>query len=66
MRTVHKKHRDLQRAFPVGECCLCGGELYRGEICWHLAGRTLCGDCAGTWLADKLTACRLRLREVRR
>ena len=47
MRIVHKRRRDSQRAFPAGECRLCGGELYRGEICWRAAGRTLCGDCAG-------------------
>ena len=46
MRIVHKKRRDPQRTFPVGECCLCGGELYRGEVWRRAAGRTLCGDCA--------------------
>ncbi len=66
MRTVHKNHRDLQRAFPAAECFLCGGELYRGDVCWRLAGRILCVDCVGPWLMDELSCCRLRLREVRR
>ncbi len=47
MRTVPKKHRDPQRRCPAGQCCLCEGELYPGELCWRLAGRTLCRDCAG-------------------
>ena len=66
MRTVHKRERDRQRAFPAAECVSCGGELYRGEVCWRLAGRTLCGDCAGPWLLGDLASCRLRLGEVRR
>lgn len=63
MRIVHKKRRDGQRAFPTGECRLCGGELYRGEPRWRLAGRTLCGDCAVRWLAEAL-ASRRRAGEV--
>lgn len=64
MRTVHKRHRDLQRAAPLAECGLCGGALYRGETCWRLWGRTLCGACAGPWLLDGLAFCRIQLREV--
>lgn len=63
MRIVHKRRRDSQRAFPAGECRMCGGELYRGEICWRAAGRTLCGDCAAGWLAGA-PAFRRRLGEV--
>lgn len=66
MRTVHKKHRDRQRAVPAAECSLCGGGLYPGESCWRLAGRTLCGDCAAAWLLEELAHCRLRLREAGR
>ena len=66
MRTVHKNHRDTQRTFPAAECCLCGGELYRGEVCWRLAGRILCEDCVVPWLLDELADFRLRLREVRK
>ena len=45
MRTIHKRRRDHQRASPAAECFLCGGELYGGEICVRLAGRTLCAEC---------------------
>lgn len=45
MRTVHKKWRDPQRRAPAGECAICGGEIYRGEIIWRLNGRTICWDC---------------------
>lgn len=54
MRTVHKRRRDPQRAYPVAECALCGGAVYRGEVCWRLWGRVLCGDCAGSWLLNEL------------
>ena len=66
MRTVHKRNQDPQRAFPAAECFFCGGELYWGEVCWRLAGRTLCEDCVDPWLLGELASCRLRLREVRR
>lgn len=66
MRTIHKKHRDLQRAVPAAECALCGGALYPGENCWRLWGRVLCGACAGSWLSDNLALCGMRLREVGR
>ena len=65
LRIVHKRRRDSQRAFPAGECRMCGGELYRGEICWRAAGRTLCGNCAAGWLAGAPAFCR-RLGEVGR
>ncbi len=64
MRTVHKKNRDVQRTFPAAECAFCGGELYRGDVCWRLCGRVLCGDCVVPWLLDELSSCRTRLREV--
>ena len=66
MRIVHKRHRDAQRAFPAAECALCGGELYRGDACWRLSGRTVCEDCVVPWLMDGLAPYRLRLREVGR
>ena len=66
MRTIHKKHRDRQRAVPAAECALCGGALYPGETCWRLWGRVLCGACAGSWLSDNLALCGMRLREVGR
>ena len=66
LHTVHKRHRDLQRSAPAAECALCGGGLYPGETCWRIWGRVLCGECAGPWLLDGLTFCRVRLREVRK
>lgn len=66
MRTIHKRHRDPQRAFPTAECVFCGGELYRGDLYWRLAGQVLCEDCVALWLAGGAAACRLHLREVRR
>ena len=59
MRTVHKRQRDPQRAFPAAECALCGRELYRGEACWRLSGRIVCADCVTRWLMDELAPCRL-------
>lgn len=62
MRTIHKRRRDRQRAYPAAECFLCGGELYGGETCVRLAGRTLCTECGA-----RLPAFRswLRAEEVR-
>ena len=66
MRTVHKRRRDPQRAYPAAECALCGGSVYRGEICLRLCGRVLCADCAGPWLLSELAGCRIRPGEVGR
>lgn len=66
MRTVHKRRRDPQRTYPAAECALCGGAVYRGEVCWRLWGRVLCGDCAGPWLLKELAGCRVRPGEVER
>lgn len=66
MRTVHKRRRDPQRAYPAAECALCGGAVYRGEVCWRLWGRVLCGDCAGSWLLDGISCRRVRPGEVAR
>lgn len=66
MRTVHKRRRDPQRAYPAAECALCGGAVYRGEVCWRLRGRVLCGDCAGHWLLKEPACCRIRPGEVAR
>ena len=30
---------------PAGECCLCGSELYRGEVCYVVNGEVICPDC---------------------
>lgn len=45
LRILPKKHRDRQRAVPVSQCALCGGELYAGGVCWRLGNSPLCGDC---------------------
>lgn len=66
MRTIRKKHRDSQRDFPAAACALCGGELYRGEVCWRMNGRLLCQDCVVPWLLDELAPCRIRLKEAAR
>ena len=50
MRTIHRRHRDRQRAYPAGECGLCGAELYPGELCWLLCGARLCRSCAAVRL----------------
>ena len=47
MHILPKKHRDRQRAVPVSQCALCGGELYAGCLCWRLGSWVLCGDCLG-------------------
>lgn len=60
MRIVHKRHRDPQRAFPAGACGLCGGELYPGDACWRLGGRTLCRDCAARTLLEDWAPFRVR------
>lgn len=65
MRTIHKRYPDPQRAFPAAECFRCGGELYHGDMCWRLSGRVLCEQCAASWLLEELSACRIRLKEVR-
>lgn len=64
MHIVHKKHRDVQRAYPVAECALCGAELYGGDACWRLSGRVLCEACVLRLLLDELAPYRLVL-EVR-
>lgn len=63
MRTIHKKHRDPQRLWPVGECSRCGTERYPNDPCWRLNGQTLCEDCAAPWLLAFLSR---RNREVER
>ena len=60
MRIIHKRSRDAQRAFPAAECALCGGELYRGDVCWRLHGWAICEDCMAPWLMAGLAPCRLR------
>lgn len=65
MRTIHRRHRDAQRAVPAGECALCGAEIYPGSLCWRLGGRLLCEECVVPWLLEELSVCRIRLREVR-
>ena len=59
MRIVHKRYRDAQRACPAAECALCGGELYRGDVCWRFSGRVFCEDCVVRWLVDELAPYRL-------
>ena len=66
MRIVHKRHRDVQRAFPAAQCALCGGELYRGEYCWRLGRYVLCGDCAGRRTGGDSAFRRTRLGEAGR
>lgn len=66
MRTVHKRRRDPQRAYPAAECALCGGAVYRGEVCRRVWGRVLCGDCAGSWLPREFPGFRMRPGEVGR
>jgi hypothetical protein len=66
LRRIHKRHRDPQRAFPAAECALCGGAVYRGEICWRMWGRVLCGACAGTWMANEAALWRMSAGEVAR
>ena len=58
MRTIHRRHRDRQRAYPAGMCDRCGGELYPGDVCWLLGGRRLCRACAPAWLLEELAFCR--------
>ena len=64
MRYIRKPHRDPQRAVPAEQCACCGRELYRGNPCWRLAGRTLCEDCVGPWLLQELAPFRGRAGEV--
>ena len=61
MRIVHKRHRDAQRAYPAAACAQCGGELYRGDERWRLAGRTLCKECVVQLLLEELAPCRLEV-----
>ena len=58
MRIVHKRRRDRQRIYPAGSCGRCGGELYPGDVCWLLGGRTLCRECAAAWALEELAAFR--------
>ena len=64
MRYIRKRHRDPQRAVLVEQCACCGGELYPGNPCWRLAGRTLCEDCVVPWLLRELAPFRGRAGEV--
>ena len=66
MRTIQKRHRDIQRAFPAGICALCGGELYGGEQGWRIRGRLLCRDCVVSWVLDELAPWREKIGEVGR
>ena len=65
MRTIRKRMRDAQRAFPLAQCGRCGGELYEGAAVWYLDGRRLCEDCAAAWLLEEFSACRFCCGEVR-
>lgn len=44
---------------PVcAQCAECGGEIYRGESCYHINAQTICPDCladyAVRWFAPYL------------
>lgn len=58
LRIVHKRRRDRQRIYPAGSCGRCGGELYPGDVCWLLGGRTMCRECAAAWALEELAAFR--------
>lgn len=66
MYRIHRRTRDPQRAVPVSQCALCGGELYAGSSCWRLAGRTLCESCVVPWLLEELESFHIRCGEVGR
>lgn len=62
MRIVHKRHRDVQRAYPARVCGLCGGELYGGDACWRVNGRVLCEACVVRLALEELAPYRLEVR----
>ena len=56
MKMYEKAQRDLQRRPPRGYCTLCGGELYRGDLCWIINGSVLCRGCLGEYAAQAFAA----------
>ena len=49
MRFQRREHKDPQRQPPMAHCSLCGGELYRGDMCWCINGAVLCRGCLGDY-----------------
>ena len=50
---------DMEPYEPVcAQCAECGGEIYRGESCYHINAQTICPDCladyAARWFAPYL------------
>lgn len=38
--------RDAQQATPIGYCCICGGEIYTGDLAERCAGGLRHTACA--------------------
>ena len=59
MRTTDKHQRDSQRQAAITHCSLCGGELYPGDICWHVNGSIICENCLGAFAEGEFAAHRV-------
>ena len=47
----------------MGECCLCGDELYMGQQCYHINGQTICEDCLADYARQYFKSFARRLGE---
>jgi len=45
LRIIIRRQEDPQRQAPLHICSLCGGELYRGDLCRLFGGQVICEDC---------------------
>ena len=43
---------DNQDAIPVCECCMCGGEIYPGEIVWDTDEGEVHIDCCREYIEE--------------
>lgn len=50
----------------LGECALCGGELYRGQICYDINGERICQDCLADYARQAFGGFAVRLGEEAR
>lgn len=58
-RTTHPVSlTDPQQALPAARCDCCGGELYRWDKLWRIAGAIICEECFPTFALRYFASCR--------
>ena len=56
MRNIQKHHPDVQQHPPAAYCSLCAGELYEGDVYWHINGSKICRACLGQFASEEFAA----------